>query len=57
MIVRAERDSDFAQIFAVVEAAFGDEPVEQLVDALALLPGYLPDLALVAEDTARSSAT
>ncbi len=50
MIVRAERESDFAQIHAVVDAAFGDEPVEKLVDALRLLPGYLPDLALVAED-------
>jgi putative acetyltransferase len=50
VIVRAERESDFAQIRAVVDAAFGDEPVEKLVDALRLLPGYLPDLALVAED-------
>jgi putative acetyltransferase len=50
VIVRAERDSDFAQIFSVVEAAFGDEPVAPLVDALRLLPGYLPDLALVAEE-------
>ena len=50
MIVRAERDSDFPEIFAVVQAAFGDEPVGPLVDALRPLLGYLPDLALVAED-------
>ena len=50
MIVRAERESDFPEIFAVVQAAFGDEPVGPLVDALRPLPGYLPDLALVAED-------
>ena len=50
MIVRAERESDFPEIFAVVQAAFGDQPVGPLVDALRPLPGYLPDLALVAED-------
>ena len=50
MIVRAERESDFPEIFAVVQAAFGDEPIGPLVDALRPLPGYLPDLALVAED-------
>jgi putative acetyltransferase len=50
VIVRAERESDFAEIHAVVQAAFGDEPVGPLVDALRPLPGYLPELALVAED-------
>ena len=50
MIVRAEREPDFPQIFSVVRAAFGDEAVAELVEALRPLPGYLPDLALVAED-------
>jgi putative acetyltransferase len=50
VIVRAERDADYAEIFAVVDAAFGDEPVAELVDALRVTPGYLPDLALVAEE-------
>jgi putative acetyltransferase len=50
VIVRAERESDFAEIHGVVQAAFGDEPIGALVDALRLLPGYLPELALVAED-------
>ena len=50
MIVRAERESDFAEIHAVVQAAFGNEQVGPLVDALRPLPGYLPELALVAED-------
>lgn len=50
MIVRAERESDFAEIHAVVQSAFGDEPIGPLVDALRPLPGYLPELALVAED-------
>ena len=50
MIVRAERKSDFAEIHAVVQAAFGEEPIGPLVDALRPLAGYLPELALVAED-------
>jgi putative acetyltransferase len=50
VIVRAERESDFPEIFAVVQAAFGEEPIGPLVDALRPLPGYVPDLALVAED-------
>ena len=50
VIVRAERESDFAQIHAVVDAAFGDEPAARTRRTrLRLLPGYLPDLALVAE--------
>ena len=49
MIVRAEREPDFPEIHAVVQAAFGDEPVGPLVDALRPLPGYVRALALVAE--------
>ena len=50
MIVRPERSADFAAIAALVRAAF-DSPVQpKLVDDLRDSPGYLPELALVAED-------
>jgi putative acetyltransferase len=50
VIVRPERSADFAAIRALVQAAF-DSPVEpKLVDDLRGSPGYLPELALVAED-------
>jgi putative acetyltransferase len=50
VIVRPERSADFTAIRALVQAAF-DSPVEpKLVDDLRGSPGYLPELALVAED-------
>lgn len=50
MIVRPEHSADFSEIAALVRAAF-DSPVEpKLVEDLRGSPGYLPELALVAED-------
>lgn len=50
MIVRPEREADHEQIAAVVGAAFGSPIEPQLVEDLRASPGYLPDLALVADD-------
>ena len=55
MILRPERPTDFAEIRVLIEAAFrtardadGDEP--DFVEQLRPSPGYIPELALVAED-------
>lgn len=50
MIVRAERGDDHASIAAVVGAAFGSQDEVELVRDFRASPGYLPGLALVAED-------
>ena len=50
MIVRPEREEDFAQVAAVVGAAFGSPVEPKLVEDLRALPGYLPEIALVADD-------
>jgi putative acetyltransferase len=50
VIVREERPPDFAQIFAVVEAAFRDAAVARLVEDIRVSPGYHAELSLVAED-------
>jgi putative acetyltransferase len=51
VIVRNESHDDFETIAQVVRAAFVDEPdVVTLVELLRASPGYVPDLALVAED-------
>jgi putative acetyltransferase len=50
VIVRAERRDDFERVAEVVGAAFVSEPeVVELVDLLRASPGYVPELALVAE--------
>jgi putative acetyltransferase len=48
--VRAERDEDHAAIAEVVEAAFGSPDEARLVESFRASAGYLPELALVAED-------
>ena len=50
MIVRAERAEDDDAIAAVVEAAFGSPDEARLVERFRASAGYLPGLALVAED-------
>jgi putative acetyltransferase len=50
VIVRPERDDDHEQVEAVVEAAFGSPVEPRLVRDLRASPGYVPELALVADD-------
>jgi putative acetyltransferase len=51
VIVRAERaEDDDDAIAAVVEAAFGSPDEARLVERFRASAGYLPELALVAED-------
>ena len=50
MIVRAERPDDYDAIAAVVGTAFGSSDEPRLVEAFRESAGYLPELALVAED-------
>ena len=50
MIVRAERAEDDDAIAAVVEEAFGSPDEARLVERFRASAGYLPELALVAED-------
>ena len=50
MIVRTERPDDHDVIAAVVGRAFGSLDVPQLVERFRASAGYVPELALVAED-------
>jgi putative acetyltransferase len=50
VIVRPEGNDDHAQIAAVVEAAFGSAVEPKLVGDLRASAGYVPGLALVADD-------
>ena len=50
MTVRAERSEDHEAIAAVVEAAFGSPDEARLVEGFRASAGYLPELALVAEE-------
>ncbi len=50
MIIRPERAEDHDAIASVVEAAFGSPDEARLVESFRASAGYLPDLALVAED-------
>jgi putative acetyltransferase len=50
VIVRAERAEDHEAIAAVVTAAFGSPDEARLVEGFRASAGYLPELALVAED-------
>lgn len=50
MIVRPERPDDYRSIAAVVEAAFGDQQVAQLVEDIRASQGYRPELSLVADE-------
>jgi putative acetyltransferase len=50
-VIRPERDDDYEHIAQVVRKAFDTEPaVVELVELLRASPGYVPELALVAED-------
>lgn len=53
VVVRAETSSDFEAIGAVVEAAFGKPNEAAIVEAIRTSDGYVPHLALVAEDEGR----
>ncbi len=46
--IRTEQQGDEAAIRAVVEAAFGGPHVAELVDALRMSPGWVPELSFVA---------
>lgn len=50
VVVRPETPADYAEIAAVVEAAFGKPNEVAIVEAIRNSDGYLPDLAFVAED-------
>lgn len=50
MIVRPERPGDHAAIAEVVTAAFGRPAEARLVERIRASGGYVPELALVAED-------
>jgi predicted N-acetyltransferase YhbS len=50
VIVRPERPYDHTVIAAVVGAAFGSPAQPRLVEDLRASPGYVPELALVADD-------
>ena len=50
MIVRAERAEDHEAIAAVVAAAFGSPDEARLVESFRASAGYLPELALVADE-------
>jgi putative acetyltransferase len=50
VIVRAERAEDHDEIAAVVEAAFASPDEARLVESFRASPGYLPELALVADE-------
>lgn len=50
MIVRAERAEDNDEIASVVAAAFGSPDEPRLIEDFRASAGYLPELALVAED-------
>lgn len=50
-MIRPERGDDYEHIARVVGSAFATEPaVVELVELLRASPGYVPELALVAED-------
>lgn len=50
MIIRPERAEDYDAIASVVKTAFGSPDEARLVESFRASAGYLPDLALVAED-------
>ena len=50
MRIREERREDFDRIDAVLDEAFGDEPVERLVRLIRASEHYVPGLAFVAVD-------
>lgn len=51
-VIRGERPDDAAAVGELLRRCFPGEPVDALVEALRAGPGYLPELALVAEDDA-----
>jgi len=50
VVVRVEKTADFDAITSVVDAAFGDPTVSAMVAWLRESPGYVPELAFVAEE-------
>ena len=51
-VIRPERVDDAAAVGALLQRCFPGEPVDRLVEALRAGSGYLPELALVAQDDA-----
>ena len=49
-LVRRERPEDATQVFSVIEAAFADRSVAEFAEEIRASPGYVPDLAFVAEE-------
>lgn len=49
-MIRPEREADHAAIAALVTAAFASPVEAKLVDDLRASPGYVPELALVADE-------
>lgn len=50
--IRTEQPEDAAEIFAVIEAAFGDADVARFAEQIRASPSYVPELAFVAEENA-----
>ena len=50
MIVRRERQEDEAEIARVIDAAFGDRETSAFAAQIRASPGYVPELAFVAEE-------
>jgi len=53
LIVRPERAADYEAIYQINREAFGKDNEARLVDALRSLPGFIPELSLVAEEDGR----
>lgn len=51
MIIRPEREADHAAVAEVVRAAFGREEVVSFVERIRASDEFVPELALVAEDS------
>ncbi len=49
-MIRRERHEDEAEIFRVIETAFGDPSVATFAEQIRSSPGYVPELAFVVEE-------